>query len=600
MKRPAAHETDDKGDAIFRSVFAKWAVNPSEKDYGWDYVVEVFRDGVSTGLLFNAQLKSSASTPYSAEGKFISQPLERDAAEYLATQLKQPTFLFHADVERRLLFWSAIQLDNAVLKALDEGQTNSLTVRIPASNLLPDHFDRFLEDIQRAHCVVVGRALMSTTDTDFVAAVRGQPLARMDDVAGDLHEKAFRLEMQKAHELHRDGNTGEAIQLLKRILASTMASLHVQFNATLQVSQLESIELMRSDKPQILAAEQTLLRARQLCRITKKGPKHLRLAALITRTSAELGVIVRKHLGLTMIWRAHLLRGEDALWSTVLTSRLYRSLLAADRKYRQALRLARATAGSPYRWVAPRPMMETALQIVVLAGVLENSDFPGAAQQYRDSAFRLFKFAAAIATENKNMDELSEAVMGVLIVDASEDGEALAWSRSIVAAWDPEGEHRLGAERFTSRILQRRKGVKFENDIDTNSRQIHQNILSAFGIDAASQPWAGLIDLAIKDADPGRVLKGCEHTFVCAGPWVDPTLKRLGLEYAGRKTMHCTLHKYAVSGPDFDSVNGAFEQKWCSSCGDKSPRSPDWKYSDEWQQNENERWTQYLAEFFGK
>jgi len=72
------------------------AVNKTEKDYGWDYVVEVFRDGVSEGLLFNAQLKSSASTSYSTGEKFISQPLERDAAEYLATQLQQPTFLFHA------------------------------------------------------------------------------------------------------------------------------------------------------------------------------------------------------------------------------------------------------------------------------------------------------------------------------------------------------------------------------------------------------------------------------------------------------------------------------------------------------------------------
>ena len=137
MKRPEQHETDSAADTIFRAVFTKWAVTPSERDYGWDYVVEFFKEHQSTGMLFTGQPKGSSHTEYSADGSFISQLSEQDSADYLARQLQQPTFLFHVDVNAKKLSWSAIQLDQKVLAAIEQGDTKSLTVRIPTSNVLP-------------------------------------------------------------------------------------------------------------------------------------------------------------------------------------------------------------------------------------------------------------------------------------------------------------------------------------------------------------------------------------------------------------------------------------------------------------------------------
>lgn len=187
------------------------------------------------------------------------------------------------------------------------------------------------------------------------------------------------------------------------------------------------------------------------------------------------------------------------------------------------------------------------------------------------------------------MDDLFQVVTLVLLIDASEDGEIFAWSRSIVEKWNLESEYRKRADHFTSNILRRQQGMARDTDIKTTGRQVHENILAAFGIDPSSQPWARMIDLALKDADPGRALKGCEHTFVSAGPG-DPMLDRLGLQAAGRKTLHCTLHKYAVTGPDLDSINEVFTRDYCRSCTDKMPRPPNWRSSDEWQDEENDRW----------
>ena len=175
MKRPEQHETDSAADALFRDAFNQWAITPSERDYGWDYVIEVFRKGESTGLLFNAQLKGSKHTAYSSDGSFISQELEIDSADYLARQLRLPTFLFHADVEAKKLYWTAIQLDQKVLDILEEGKTKSLTVRIPTANILPDKLDPFARDLMHAQTVVVSRILLQTTHVEFVEAMKSQP-----------------------------------------------------------------------------------------------------------------------------------------------------------------------------------------------------------------------------------------------------------------------------------------------------------------------------------------------------------------------------------------------------------------------------------------
>jgi hypothetical protein len=182
VKRPEQHITDSLAGAIFRGAFPEWAVNGSQCDYGWDYVVEVFRNNESTGLLFSVQLKGWRHTKYS-DGTFISQALEQDAADYLARHLRLPTFLFHADVNAKKLFWSSVQPKGTRRVRAREGKGKGLTVRIPAVHLLPSD-------------VVVSRILLGMKPTDFVAAMSGQPTERITQLAEELHEKGFHLDLQ--------------------------------------------------------------------------------------------------------------------------------------------------------------------------------------------------------------------------------------------------------------------------------------------------------------------------------------------------------------------------------------------------------------------
>jgi hypothetical protein len=583
MKRPEQHVTDSHGNALFHGIFAEWAVTGSERDYGWDYVVEVFRNGESTGLLFNGQLKSSRHTEYSADGSFISQELEIDSADYLARQLRQPTLLFHADVEQKKLFWSAVQLDPKVLDVIERGQAKSLTVRIPTVNTLPDRFDQFARDLTQAQTIVVARILMQTAHVEFAEAMKSQPVKRVSEVAEDLHEKGYRLELDAAFRQRKGGDVEGAIVAIHKVAASAGAGgyVEVQFNAILQAGELEWMQQTKSDEPQARAADKKLETALELCRIAKRKPRNLHLFAQITRRAAELGVAAHKTFGLLMAWKAHVSRGDDPIWIAVLSFKLQRSLLATHKKYNQALRLAQATAKSPYRWVTSRPVAEIAMAIGTLARLLKSCGFEEAAEQYHQSAFRLLKFSAAIATENKSMDELLNAVMHARILERNPDGEIFQWVRAIIDTWREDSDYRKNAEELMARAIQRFEGATFEGDIRTSPRQVLQNILTSEGIDPMAEPWVSFIELAIKDDDPTRVLIGCEHKNIVSHPAGDPMLVRLALERANPKIVVCTLHGYRTAGRELDKTDLVFTAKYCDTCPDRSPRPAEWTFYDE-------------------
>lgn len=581
MKRPEQHETDSAADALFRTVFSKWVITPSERDYGWDYVVEFFTEHESTGVMFAAQLKGSRNTKYSADGSFISQVLDQDGANYLARQLEQPVFLFHADVVAKKLYWSAIQLDQRVLAALERGETKSLTVRMPTDNLLPDKMDRFLMELTRSKMAVISRALLGTRSVDFASAMAHQPVEHISEVAEDLHIKGFHLELQLAHQRRQNGDWDGALVAVKKMLAESSSYTEIQFNGTVQLGEMEVYQLMKSTEPQSRIAEKKLEIALKLCGIAKRRPRYLHLFAQITRRAAELAVAVQKSVGLLMIWRGHKMHGDDPLWLAVLSFRVQESLLDAYRKYMRALRITLATANSRYRAVTSRPVAEIAITIGTLARLLESSDLHETALPYRKSAFEIIRFSAAIAEENQSMDELYNALMLARTLERDKDGEIFKWIRSIIDQWPEESEYRKNAEYLMQRALDRLDGAEFEGDIQTTPRQVHYNILTSEGIDPTKEPWPALIDLAIKDDDPTRVLIECEHKVVMRHPAGNPILDRLGLERANPKIIGCNIYRYALGGQSLDEIDEEFKRRFCSTCLKRTPRPAGWSFYDE-------------------
>ena len=170
------------------------------------------------------------------------------------------------------------------------------------------------------------------------------------------------------------------------------------------------------------------------------------------------------------------------------------------------------------------------------------------------------------------MDELFNAVMTARMIERDKNGEIFKWVRSVIDNWREDSDYRKNAEELMERAMQRLDGATFEGDIKTTPRQIHHNVLTSAGIDPTEEPWASLIDLAIKDDDPTRVLIDCEHKAVMQHPAGDPMLVRLALERANPKIIGCHLYRYGLGGRTLDGINQEFVKRFCSTCLERSPR----------------------------
>lgn len=161
---------------------------------------------------------------------------------------------------------------------------------------------------------------------------------------------------------------------------------------------------------------------------------------------------------------------------------------------------------------------------------MEISGFEQSAASYKQSAFEIIKFSAAVATENRSMDDLFDALMKALAIERDQNGEIFKWIRSVIGNWREDSDYRKNAEAMMERSKQRLDGANFEGDIKTTHLQILQNILTCAGIDSTEEPWVSLINLAIKDEDPTRVLIDCEHINGHAPSGRRPDVGEAGLE----------------------------------------------------------------------
>lgn len=102
--RPRQHEIEEESNRAFTSALpSAWVPRRQEPDYGVDFTVEIFEDGRSTGLSFNAQLKG---TDEDLKTALVSLRLARDKIEDYSS-LDLPTLIvrYHAPSGQLFTRW---------------------------------------------------------------------------------------------------------------------------------------------------------------------------------------------------------------------------------------------------------------------------------------------------------------------------------------------------------------------------------------------------------------------------------------------------------------------------------------------------------------
>jgi hypothetical protein len=597
MERPRQHEIDDLGQNLLRGVFAPrgWVVREIPTDYGLDFEIEIFNGGKSTGAIFKVQLKSSENTRYSADGQFLSQALNAESANYLCRELRLPVILLHADVAAKRVFWTAPQLaTEAIEKLVAQTTSTTITIRIATANELPARLEALVETIGRVETLLASKVVADAPVSDFLASIDGQ--VDKDGLSRELRDKSDALKLQKADELFLQGRYAEARERVQKVINDPDAVVESKFWAWCSADRLETVAMAKAGAPQAEMPRWHLTVAVNMQKLTRKGPAHLKFYALIARKAAELDILTHRHVGLVMNWKAHQQEG-DPFWRVGLLFELASNLRTINRTYNECVRLAGYTAKSKHRWALPQALVRVVNSLSILIGILELEGRKEAAENYRASGFQICRLAAWIGANDGDYKNVALAALSAMMLTRDHSSEQVQWARDTVATI-PDEQLRADAERKVERNLRRYRGEKLDGDVLTSPGQAIENMASAIGIDL-SDPNSGAaraVRLGITDLDPSRVLKNCEHIFVTIGSYglLGHVLK---VPTVGSKIIHCVLHTLALEGVSLDTTYQFFQQKFCSNCADASPRPPGWRYSEKWQQEENERREAYMKEF---
>jgi hypothetical protein len=586
MQRPEPHVTDALGQTQLRSTLEPrgWTLT-AVVDYGIDFDVEVFRDGRSTGITFKIQLKSSRSPGYSKAGDFISESIAVKNVRYLI-DMQTPTVIVVADVETHQTFWFAPQNDPGLIKALaDKANDESITVRVPTENVLPATADVLLESVGRAQLVLAARRVNTAPIVDFVDALRNR-----DDVEATIRafkSKTAALSVQHAYSLLLQRHLDRAEALIRSVWEDREAPLETKLSAALVWEQVEvhlAIDAKTSDLERIRIGFRTVDRLRSL---TRGGPPHLKFYTVLLRKVVELELILHRSWGafLNIYLTKH--NGGDPLWISTMLSAWDEYARRVDQKLRQCFRLIDLAVASKHGWAVSDPVLRLAKTMVLLAGQLKWQGAEEGEARSLEQAFQLVRLAASLARSVGDEDRFATAVGAARLISGDPNSASLQWMTEQIATITDRAI-KAAAEDYIDRLNRREKGEEMSFEIETSERQIYENMAAGAGVDLLdpNDPIAGIIRIGLKDLNPERVLRNCEHIFITLGP-AGLVAGWLQLPTAGSKTLRCTKHGYGVGSLSLDAAYYALREHHCAACPDAAPRAANWRYSHEWQRAEN-------------
>lgn len=606
IQKSEQQEIDRQGRRLLREALESlgWVLTGFEEDYGIDYDVQVFVNGSPDGLWFKIQLKSSASTEYSVDGTFVSVELSLDHAKHYALEIRDPVFLVHADVQAKKVFWCAPQLDNELIQKLTAGENlSTATVRVPTSNLLPDTAEKLLETVEKLYVVLGHRTLIDSSISSFADSLKYHP--GEEKLREEFQRKSDFLRFRKIQELFTDKQYGEARSRGQAIISDPDSSIENKFWAQEVLGPIDWAEAVNRNERQAELPKIYLENAKKLQAMSKKGPPHLKLFALIAKKAAELDKLAIDNWGLTILLHQHRTAAGNPFIELNAFAGLALSTRAVIKKYNQCLRLAGYAAKSQRRWFLTRALAKipySAASFIGRIGRMEEIEMGERGVQFQASILQICKLIAWIGEESGDQEAIGMAVTSALLPIRSTEAEAFKWA---IMTLDriTDSTVKANVTGMVERQLMRWKGERPDGDYHPDPYlQLLENAAASLGIDISDKSSALVqgLQIAAKDNSPERVLRTCEHIVTslgATGPAARQIAALLGTQMAGSKIIHCALHNYHHEAKDFDSALGEFKKKYCDSCPDRVVRSAEWKFSEAVRKDFEERHYEFVAKF---
>jgi hypothetical protein len=293
------------------------------------------------------------------------------------------------------------------------------------------------------------------------------------------------LRLRKVSELLAEKQFAEARERARIIIRDPDTLVEDRFWAQETVGSIEWADAVHQNRPQAELPLIYLENAKALQSMSKRGPSHLKMFALIARKAAELDQLAVENWGLTILLHQHRTPAGNRFMALSALAAQALSTRAVIRKYNQCLRLVRYAADFRGRWFLPRALAKipmAAASFIARIGRMEEMQFGDGGAQFRSSVLSIAKLIAQIGEESGDQGAISLAIGSALITTRSADTDAFKWVGSALdRITDPE--EKAKAEGIIERQMMRWKGQRAEGDYNPDPYlQLLENAASSLGI----------------------------------------------------------------------------------------------------------------------
>ncbi len=593
MKRPKPHVIDTQAQLLFeRSLPSEWVPRPRLPDYGIDYEVETGEGGSLTGLTFYVQLKGTLSPKY--KGDSLCLPFEVDKLIYYVEKVDRPVFIVVADLANNACLWLYSQRYVREVLQVNNPHWYSkkrTTLHIPRDNDLPKTWQLLKqtakEGIREEHIIQFGRPSLR-----FALEIEdklGNPQAIAEAIKhSEIESASVRFDLVDAC-LEVD-DRDRALQELENLFESTkknnMPGLHIE-SATRLVNELGILDPNMFEKC-VSIIDQALSRAEECAHkgvvLVARATKILLFLLFSFRRMMEselfIDIATRSKSGMEDMLRLQQTQhwvdfqaADDGLRSLIHESIESKEIRAAcnitvmlAQAYSTMYPLIRLREGEELS----TPIATSAEQLVEYAEKL--------ALSLDNPSLRCFVMQTRAQLQFVTHDKSYESTLGEM--------KNLALSanlRSFVRAADA-----LLQNMKSNEDLFKQKPSPDKNQTPLSLEEEAAMIrsiaeMTRVNLEDDSDPVAQTINLAIRDLNPERILRFCEHIYILYTSIGGIFAQMYGLCSAGGKLVYCEIKDQTIEGMQFDGILDVFKWRLCEGCEKQSPRPEDWHWTREWQ-----------------
>lgn len=584
-----------------------WAFRSQEdqEDYGIDGEIEITTpEDKATGFVFKLQLKGTEHAIYDESGQLVYADASVERFSYYVQSLKVPVVFVVCDVLTKQCFWTRVQgqpqVEKALKNAVDKRQ-QTFTLKIPRSRT----FDQtagcasaVVESVASAMDTITLRSL-----TDLSGEAVCKHLADNPEIAAT--EKKFRLfagmaSTEAITALLRAGDIDSALKKAQGLLESKVEEPPIRIQAGVMFANAIGMGLRRARvaDPAMRAARYRLGVTDRMLRICRLPgcDRRLRFYVRAYARGSRLQVNARLMLALAVSESVQRRQGET-LAGPITTIQRIQASARVTRDFRKIWALLQEALERKYYSLLPYIVddwLEVSLPFLHALRLAEQTE---TAKGYAQTLWKAVPLSVEVAKVMIDPDTAIGVLkmIGLKVVGLSVNDVVEA--ERFITRFEAEllGEKPIsGGEEIVRMMREILSGATEEAKQKPSTSEVrayYEQQAAALGInlDDPNDRIAEVVRIGLADLDPTRVARNCQHIHLRPGPRGIPA-EILGLPSAGFKSIICLKHGHSMQGLKLDDLYEHFSRRmpWandqicCETCLDRTPQPEGWNWSEEW------------------